>query len=139
MPKRNRKPEHQVTVDNKTVTIKDVVVADPSVEFSIALDPLQFKPDSNGVYLRNLTIQISISGLNGSDKNQLRNVGQITVNTLTQLRAYFYMTFGDINYKSGTKYTLCLLLSAYDPFTGAPVEFKDNPVKLDVYGGGVVS
>lgn len=125
-------------VTNKgSLSIKDVVVADPSIQFTIDIDPKVFKPSVDGIYLKNFQIQISISGLEADRPKELTNVGSITVNTLTQTSAYFYFTFGDARYKAGTLFTLYLLITAYDPTTGSPINFADNPTKFEVYGGGV--
>ncbi|MFZ6014245.1 MAG: hypothetical protein ACOYXT_28145 [Bacteroidota bacterium] len=121
--------------DGEGVTIKDVVVADPSIEFSIYIDPEVHKP-VNGIYFVDFTVQMSISDLDPKNPGVLTPVGAIKVNTVSQTNPYFYFSFGDPDYKAGTKFTLCLVLSAYHPSTGVPIEFKPNPVFMEVYGGG---
>lgn len=131
---------HKCIITNGgSLSIKDVVVADPSIEFTIDIDPLVFKPSADGVYLRNFQAQISISNLDGAHPEDITNVGTISVNSLTQTSSYFYFTFGDVRYKAGTLFTLWLLITAYDPTTGVPINFTDNPIKFDVFGGGVPS
>ena len=137
MAKKNKSTDAPDKLQAASLSIKDVVVADPSIEFTIEIDPDMFKPSAEGVYFDNFTVQMSISNLNPEFPDRLTNVGSISIATLTQTRAYFYFTFGDDDYIAGTKFTLCIYLSAYDPNTGAPVNFTENPIITEVFGGGV--
>lgn len=121
-----------------SVSIKDVVVADPSIEFVLEIDPNEFTPSEDGIYLKNLEIQLSISNIDPKATDKLKLVGAILVSSVTQIRPYFYFSFGDANYTAGTEFTLCFQLSAYSPVTGEPIQFSNNPMKVKVIGGGLV-
>lgn len=128
----------QSNLKGGSVSIKDVVVADPSVEFTFEIDPEEFKPSTEGVYLNNLEIQLSISNLDTQSENKLKLIGVILVSSVTQLQSYFYFSFGDANYVPGTEFTLWLQLTAYNATTGEPVDFNNNPLSLKVVGGGQI-
>jgi hypothetical protein len=116
------------------LSIKDVVVADPSVEFTVetsGFGELQ--------WLQDFEVQLSISDPNSTPPGKFNSVGKIVVANLSVDKgAYFYFTFGDPEYKPGKVYTMCMLFSAYNPTTGEPINIPGNPVYVKVYGGGEI-
>jgi hypothetical protein len=118
-----------------SLSIKDVVVADPSVEFTVDLDGF------DGIsYLQDFEVQLSISASETLPPGKFSSLGRIVVSTLSLDKgAYFYFTFGDPDYKPGTVYTMCMWFTAYNPQSGMPITFDMNPVMIKVVGGGQIS
>lgn len=126
-----------VATPGRPITIRDTVVADPSIEFTVDIDPAIFPKSPDGVYLKDFKVKLSISDLDPDSPGSLTHVGTIKIRTITQTSAYFYFTFGDPDYVAGTKFTVSMKFSALDPVTGEPIDISDNPLTMEVYGGGV--
>lgn len=136
-PPHNGSP-NSVIRSERDVMIRDVIVADPSIAFSLILNALDFKKSPDGYYLRDLEIQVLLNNLYPEFPDRFVSVAKIFISSVSQLQLYFDMPFGDPNYNPGDEFTLKLILAALDPVSGEPVTFNEgNVYTLDVFGGGV--
>jgi hypothetical protein len=124
--------------DGNKVVIRDVIVADPSISFTIVLNERDFKKSKTGYYLTDFQVQVMLNKLPSEETTSFTPIAQIVITSVSQLGLYFYVPFGDPKYVAGTKFKLKLVLTGLDPVTGDPVVFNEGkPYSMDVYGGGV--
>lgn len=126
-----------VTSDGNKVSIKGVIVADPSIAFTIHLDSTEF-PYFNGYCLTNFELKVLLNNIDPANPAVFTEVARINIKGISQHSLYFNIPFGDPNYNPGEEFTLKISISADSPVTGEPIRFNDGkPYSIPVFGGGV--
>ena len=124
-----------LTGDPNLAKIKDIVVGDPAISFTIDLNAVDFQP-VNGIYVKKFNVKVFLNNIDPDHPEKFVKVGKVHVKTLSSLSAYFYITFGDPNYTPGDIYKLHLRLSGLSPSTNEEIDFPEYI--FEVYGGGLV-
>lgn len=119
------------------ISIDDVVVADPSIQFNLIVDE-----DADDLFIRHLEVQISLLGLkkrDGAFRNGYKLVGTVRISGMKGFPAFIHIPFGDPGYEAGNTFSLCVFVSGYfrtGKNEGKPINFKDNPYYIHGIIGG---
>jgi hypothetical protein len=135
--KGNRPPK---TADDPPRTkIKETVVADPSISFTI--DLAEDLPELNGYFVLNFKAKIYLTDVPGVHDGPFTHIATVKVKSLTSRSVYIYVPFGDPSYYPGQPFSFKLKLRGDSPVTGQPIVFNDagNIFFQDLIGGGIVT
>jgi hypothetical protein len=118
--------------------IKETVVADPSISFTI-----QFSEDIPwvGDYLvQFFKAKIYLTDVPGDQNSGFLHVATVKVKSISDRSIYIYVPFGDPSYAPGQEFYFMLKLSGFTPGTTTPIVFNenDNIFIQHLVGGGIV-
>jgi hypothetical protein len=135
--KGNRPPK--AVGDPPRTKIKETVVADPSISFTIDLP--EDLPESSGYLVLNFKAKIYLTDVPGVHDGPFTHIATVKVKSLTSRSVYIYVPFGDPNYQPGQSFSFKLKLYGESPVTGQPIVFNDagNIFFQDLIGGGIVT
>jgi hypothetical protein len=115
--------------------IRETLVGDPSINFTIDLDPT-IQPSPEGFYIRDFIVEVHLTDV---PTPRMVKVATIHIKTLTSLQPYFYIPFGDPDYGAGQQFDMMLKLRGKNAVTGEPIQFsEDNTFRQTLIGGGIV-
>jgi len=128
-------------MDPGSAKIKETVVADPSISFTLDFLPLGLQKSDEGYFLKHLTAKIFLNDIGNGNPDVFICVAKVHVKSLSDTSAYFYVPFGDPDYGAGKYFTFVLELSAVNAITGLPVMFNDsgNIFVQELVGGGILT
>lgn len=140
LPAKEKTRLHHLPTDPPPPTkIKETVVADPSISFTIELpEGLAHTTPGPGYYVLNFKAKIYLSDI-ANDPTQLIKVATVRIKRLSSRTIYLYIPFGDAGYAAGQEFDFKLKLSGISAVTLEPIQFSpDNCFYQRLIGGGII-
>jgi len=125
--------------DNGT-KIRETLVGDPSINFTVALDPILKETMHEGLYVIDFKVEVWLK-LEAQNVSDYSKVAHVHIKSLSMLDPYFYIPFGDPGYGAGQKFRMRLsLFGRYPKFPHKPIKFNDNGNWFEqlLMGGGIL-
>jgi hypothetical protein len=134
LPKKG-KPTHGMG-DPPPSKIKETLVGDPAISFTIGLNvPMS----EDGYYVNDFKMKISLTNVNNSAGDYIE-IARMHIKSLSTNEPYFYVPFGDPDYRAGQEFWMKLELSGRSPIDGRHLKFNDNGNVFEQHlmGGGIL-
>ena len=126
--------------DDPGTKIRETLVGDPSINFTVALDEVLRETEYEGLFVKDFKVEVWLR-LEGENTPDYSKVAQVHIKSLSMLDPYFYIPFGDPGYGAGQKFRMRLsLFGRYPQFPHKPIKFNDNGNWFEqlLMGGGIL-